>query len=96
MGIKIGAQVLTYGASWTDALETARLVDTLAYDYLWSHSSVLEVVRAGTPGQVADWLTPYVEAGAGSFSPQIGWPYDRETIERLVGEVKPLLDARTG
>ena len=55
-----------------------------------------EVVWAGTPQQVADWLTPFVEAGVGSFSPQIGWPYDRETIERLIGEVKPIVDARTG
>ena len=49
---------------------------------------IWDVVWAATPQQVADWLTPFVEAGAGSFSPQIGWPYDRETIERLVGEVQ--------
>jgi alkanesulfonate monooxygenase SsuD/methylene tetrahydromethanopterin reductase-like flavin-dependent oxidoreductase (luciferase family) len=61
-----------------------------------SPASIRSVVWAGTPRQVVDWLTPFVEAGAGSFSPQIGWPYDRETIERLAGEVKPLVDARTG
>ena len=47
-----------------------------------------------TPQQVADLLTPFVELGAGSFGPQIGWPYDHETIERLIGEVVPAVDAR--
>ena len=75
--------------------EAKRVADELIAVHKWP-ASIREVVWAGTPGQVADWLTPYVEAGAGSFSPQIGWPHDRETIERLVGEVKPLVDARTG
>lgn len=75
--------------------EAGRVADELIAVHRWP-ASVREVVWAGTPQRVADWLTPYVEAGAGSFSPQIGWPYDHETIERLVGEVKPLVDARTG
>jgi alkanesulfonate monooxygenase SsuD/methylene tetrahydromethanopterin reductase-like flavin-dependent oxidoreductase (luciferase family) len=57
---------------------------------------IWDVVWAGTSQQVADWLTPFVEAGAHSFAPQIGWPYSHETIERLVGEVKPIVDARVG
>lgn len=75
--------------------EAGRVADELIAVHKWP-SSIREVVWAGTPRQVADWLTPYVQAGAGSFSPQIGWPYDHETIERLIGEVKPLVDARTG
>ena len=75
--------------------EAKRVADELIAVHKWP-ASIREVVWAGTPQQVADWLTPYVEAGAGSFSAQIGWPHDRETIERLVGEVKPLVDARTG
>ena len=46
------------------------------------------------PGACADRLVEFVEAGAHSFSPQIGWPYDRETIERLIGEVVPAVEAR--
>jgi alkanesulfonate monooxygenase SsuD/methylene tetrahydromethanopterin reductase-like flavin-dependent oxidoreductase (luciferase family) len=75
--------------------EAARVADELIAIHKWP-PSVREVVWASTPQQVADWVTPYVEAGAGSFCPQIGWPHDRETIERLVGEVKPIVDARTG
>jgi hypothetical protein len=30
------------------------------------------------------------------LGPQIGWPHDRGTLDRLVGEVKPIVDARTG
>ena len=79
----------------TSSEEAGRVADELIAIHKWP-PSIREVVWAGTPQQVADWLTPYVEAGAGSFSPQIGWPYDRETIERLIGEVKPLVDTRTG
>jgi hypothetical protein len=45
---------------------------------------------------MTDRLSEFIEAGAHSFSPQIGWPYDRQTIERLVGEVKPAVESRTG
>lgn len=75
--------------------EARRVAADLVAVHRWP-DTIMDVVWAGTPQQVADWLTPLVEAGAGSFSPQIGWPYDRETIERLIGEVKPLVDARTG
>lgn len=75
--------------------EAQRVAGELMAVHQWP-AAVLEVFWAGTPQQVADWLTPFVEAGVGSFSPQIGWPYDRETIERLIGEVKPIVDARTG
>lgn len=79
----------------SSAEEAGVVADALIAVHKWP-PSVRDVVWAGTPQQVADWLTPFVEAGAGSFSPQIGWPYDHETIERLVSEVKPLVDARTG
>jgi alkanesulfonate monooxygenase SsuD/methylene tetrahydromethanopterin reductase-like flavin-dependent oxidoreductase (luciferase family) len=74
--------------------EAGRVADELIAVHKWP-ASIRDVVWASTPQQVADWLTPYVEAGAGSFCPQIGWPYDHETIERLIGEVKPIVDART-
>jgi alkanesulfonate monooxygenase SsuD/methylene tetrahydromethanopterin reductase-like flavin-dependent oxidoreductase (luciferase family) len=49
MSLKLGAQVLTYGAPWTDALETARLVDDLGYDYLWGHGHLYST--GGNPYQ---------------------------------------------
>ena len=79
----------------SDPGEARRVAEELIAVHKWP-AGIWDVVWAGTPQQVADWLTPFVEAGAGSFSPQIGWPYDRETIERLIGEVKPLVDKRTG
>lgn len=79
----------------SSAEEAGRVADELIAIHKWP-PSIRAVVWAGTPQQVADWLTPFVEAGAGSFSPQIGWPHDRETLERLVGEVKPIVDLRTG
>jgi hypothetical protein len=30
------------------------------------------------------------------LGPQIGRPHDRETLQQLVGEVKPIVYARTG
>ena len=78
----------------SDADEARRVATELVAIHRWP-ASIWHVVWAGTPGQVADWLTPFVDAGAGSFSPQIGWPHDRETLERLLGEVKPIVDGRT-
>ena len=77
-----------------DADEARRVAAELVAIHRWP-ASIGRVVWAGTPDQVADWLTPFVEAGAGSFSPQIGWPHDRETLERLMAEVKPIVDGRT-
>ncbi|HEV8489822.1 MAG TPA: LLM class flavin-dependent oxidoreductase [Candidatus Limnocylindrales bacterium] len=79
----------------SDPAAAHQVAEELIAVHKWP-AGIWDVVWAGTPQQVADWLTPFVEAGAGSFSPQIGWPYDHETIERLIGEVKPLVDARTG
>jgi alkanesulfonate monooxygenase SsuD/methylene tetrahydromethanopterin reductase-like flavin-dependent oxidoreductase (luciferase family) len=74
--------------------EAKRVAAELVAVHKWP-DTIWDVVWAGTPQQVADWLTPFVELGAGSFGPQIGWPYDTETIERLIGEVKPIVDRRT-
>ena len=78
-----------------DAVEAKRVATELVAIHKWP-DTIWSVVWAGTPQQVADWLTPFVEAGVGSFSPQIGWPYDRDTLELLMGEVKPLVESRTG
>jgi alkanesulfonate monooxygenase SsuD/methylene tetrahydromethanopterin reductase-like flavin-dependent oxidoreductase (luciferase family) len=46
----------------------------------------------GTPEQIADRLRPYVELGFGTVISEQPAPYDVETFERFVGEVKPLID----
>jgi alkanesulfonate monooxygenase SsuD/methylene tetrahydromethanopterin reductase-like flavin-dependent oxidoreductase (luciferase family) len=46
----------------------------------------------GSPEQIADKLRPYVELGFGTVISEQPAPYDVETLERFVGEVKPLID----
>ena len=57
--------------------------------------SVWDVVWAATPEQVAAALVGFRALGVQSFLPQLGWPYDQETIERLTGEVAPLVEQAT-
>jgi alkanesulfonate monooxygenase SsuD/methylene tetrahydromethanopterin reductase-like flavin-dependent oxidoreductase (luciferase family) len=47
----------------------------------------------GTPQQLADRLRPYVEMGFRTVISEQPAPYDVETLERLIGEVVPLVEA---
>ncbi len=47
----------------------------------------------GSAEQIADRLRPYVEMGFRTVISEQPAPYDTETLERFVGEVKPLIDA---
>jgi alkanesulfonate monooxygenase SsuD/methylene tetrahydromethanopterin reductase-like flavin-dependent oxidoreductase (luciferase family) len=47
----------------------------------------------GTPQEIADRLRPYVDMGFHTVISEQPSPYDVETFERFVGEVKPLVDA---
>ena len=47
----------------------------------------------GTPEQIADRLRPYFELGFRTVISEQPAPYDVETLERFIGEVKPLVDA---
>jgi F420-dependent oxidoreductase-like protein len=47
---------------------------------------------AGTPEVIAERLAPKIELGFHHVYFDVPAPYDRETLERLVGEVKPLLE----
>jgi hypothetical protein len=77
----------------SDPDEAQRVAEELVAIHKWG-PSVWDAVWATTPERAADRLVEFVEAGAHSFSPQIGWPYDRETIESLIGEVVPAVEAR--
>jgi alkanesulfonate monooxygenase SsuD/methylene tetrahydromethanopterin reductase-like flavin-dependent oxidoreductase (luciferase family) len=46
----------------------------------------------GTAEQLAEKLAPYIEAGFVTVISEQPAPYDQETLERLIGEVKPLVD----
>jgi alkanesulfonate monooxygenase SsuD/methylene tetrahydromethanopterin reductase-like flavin-dependent oxidoreductase (luciferase family) len=45
-----------------------------------------------TPEEAAERLAPVVELGFGTVISEQPAPYDSETLERLIGEVKPLVD----
>ena len=47
----------------------------------------------GGPRQVADRILEFVAAGLPSAIIELPAPYDAETIDRLIGEVKPLVEA---
>jgi alkanesulfonate monooxygenase SsuD/methylene tetrahydromethanopterin reductase-like flavin-dependent oxidoreductase (luciferase family) len=46
----------------------------------------------GTPDQLVEHLAPYLELGFRHFYIDVPAPYDRETIERTIREVKPGLE----
>jgi hypothetical protein len=43
---------------------------------------------------IAERLASFVDLGFRTFTIEELAPFDRETIERLIGEVKPLLERR--
>lgn len=47
----------------------------------------------GTPRQVAELMMARKEIGFHTFIAEMAAPYDEETIERWIGEVRPMLDA---
>jgi hypothetical protein len=48
----------------------------------------------GTSDQLVEGLAPYMEIGFRSMYFDFPAPFDRETLERLAGEVQPRLQAR--
>ena len=50
----------------------------------------------GAVPQATERLLGFGAAGVASFIPQIGWPYDQGTIDRLIGEVGPAIADATG
>jgi F420-dependent oxidoreductase-like protein len=47
----------------------------------------------GTPREIADRILAYRAVGFRTVNVEVPYPYDPETVERLIGEVKPLVDA---
>jgi alkanesulfonate monooxygenase SsuD/methylene tetrahydromethanopterin reductase-like flavin-dependent oxidoreductase (luciferase family) len=46
----------------------------------------------GTPEQMAEMLRPYVDLGFRTVITEQPAPFDGETLERFIGEVKPMID----
>lgn len=47
----------------------------------------------GTPQRIAEKMVGYRELGFGTFIAELAAPYDDESLERWIGEVKPMVDA---
>lgn len=52
-----------------------------------------EDLLLGSPDQIVESLTPFVELGFRTMHFDLPAPFDRETLERFLGEVKPALAA---
>jgi alkanesulfonate monooxygenase SsuD/methylene tetrahydromethanopterin reductase-like flavin-dependent oxidoreductase (luciferase family) len=52
-----------------------------------------ETFWAGTPEQVAELMIVRRQIGFHTFIAEMAAPYDEETLERWIGEVKPMVDA---
>jgi alkanesulfonate monooxygenase SsuD/methylene tetrahydromethanopterin reductase-like flavin-dependent oxidoreductase (luciferase family) len=48
----------------------------------------------GNSEQIAEWLAPFVELGFHNILFDAPQPHDEETLERFIGEVKPMLAGR--
>ncbi len=70
---------------WKAAMEHNRtpMADVEDDDTFWN----------GTPEQLAERLAPYVELGFRTAISEQPAPFDTETLERLIGQVKPLVEA---
>ena len=65
-------------------------------DALFAHNGGARVwpnQHIGTPGQVAEMMRPYLGIGFRHFICGFPGPHDAETLERLITEVKPMLEA---
>jgi alkanesulfonate monooxygenase SsuD/methylene tetrahydromethanopterin reductase-like flavin-dependent oxidoreductase (luciferase family) len=67
----------------------ARRVDAAIREH---HPGYSEAPRIGTAEQIAESLVPYVGLGFRHIFYDVAAPYDEETLERFVGEVKPMLE----
>ena len=47
----------------------------------------------GSPEELAERIADYMEVGFGTIIAEIPAPYDHETIERLIGEVAPMVES---
>ena len=78
-----------------DTEAEARRVQTAALEHNKTAVSELDeddTFWCGSSEQLAEKLIPYVKLGFRTVISEQPAPYDVETIERLIGEVKPLVD----
>jgi alkanesulfonate monooxygenase SsuD/methylene tetrahydromethanopterin reductase-like flavin-dependent oxidoreductase (luciferase family) len=97
VGRHIGEIEFTLGVKFTlrDSKEEADRVWRAAMEHNRTPMSEVEdddTFWNGTPEEMADKLRPYVDLGFRTVISEQPGPYDVETFERFVGEVKPLIE----
>jgi alkanesulfonate monooxygenase SsuD/methylene tetrahydromethanopterin reductase-like flavin-dependent oxidoreductase (luciferase family) len=97
VGRHIGEIEFTLGVKFTlrDSKEEADRVWRAAMEHNRTPMSEVEdddTFWNGTPEEMADKLRPYVDLGFRTVISEQPAPYDVETFERFVGEVKPLIE----
>jgi len=65
------------------ALNRTPMADVADDDTFW----------VGTPDQIAEKMVACRDIGFATFLAEIPAPYDAETLERWIGEIKPMVDA---
>jgi len=81
--LKLGVALWSQAATWPEMLEAARRIEAAGCDHLWTWDHLLAIY--------GDAAQPIFEG----WSLLAGWAVateDPETIERLSGEVKPMVD----
>jgi alkanesulfonate monooxygenase SsuD/methylene tetrahydromethanopterin reductase-like flavin-dependent oxidoreductase (luciferase family) len=71
--------------AWEDLMERNRTP--------MSHVADDDTFWVGTPEQIAERMVACRDIGFSTFLAEIPAPYDDETLERWIGEVKPMVDA---
>ncbi len=57
MTVRVGAQILTYGSTWDQALDTVKHLDDLGYDYIWGHDHLYSTGGDPYQGFFEGWTT---------------------------------------
>jgi F420-dependent oxidoreductase-like protein len=76
-----------------DPAEAWRLMEEILVNYAFADFQREYLPPwCGPPAQIAENLRPYVEMGFRHIILEISPPFDQESMERLIGEVKPMLE----
>jgi alkanesulfonate monooxygenase SsuD/methylene tetrahydromethanopterin reductase-like flavin-dependent oxidoreductase (luciferase family) len=94
----IGEIEFTLGVKFTirdSKAEAVRVRDAAMVANKTPHADIADddTFWEGSSEEIADRLRPYVALGFTTVISEQPAPYDVETLERFVGEVKPLIDA---
>ena len=57
MTFKVGAQILTYGSTWDEALDVVRSLDEMGYSYIWGHDHLYSTGGNPYQGFFEGWTT---------------------------------------